>query len=123
MTPHGLLLSDDLIFASRITATARAHGINMDVARTMPQCLQLATLTPPSGIIVDLQNETLHIAEFMTTMRSHCLSMIIGYGSHVDKATLQAAREAGFDLVIPRSKFVHDLESSIENWLNINHRE
>jgi hypothetical protein len=34
---------------------------------------------------------------------------LIAYGSHVDKALLDAAREAGVDEVLPRSKFFSGL--------------
>ena len=115
---HGLLLSDDLIFASRITTTARAHGLQMDVARTMEQCIQLMGKIVPTGVILDLHNETLQLDSLVSHIRNHAANTkIIGYGSHVDKVKLQAARDAGIDAVLPRSKFVNDLESSITDWL------
>ena len=40
---------------------------------------------------------------------------IIGYGSHVDTATLKAARDAGCDVVLPRSKFVEELAHLLQS--------
>jgi hypothetical protein len=42
---------------------------------------------------------------------------VIAYGSHVEAATLHAAREAGCDLVLPRSRFVEELPVSLGAWL------
>jgi hypothetical protein len=41
---------------------------------------------------------------------------VVAYGSHVDTATLRAAREAGCDPVLPRSKFVEELPSALPHW-------
>jgi hypothetical protein len=42
---------------------------------------------------------------------------VVAYGSHVDTATLRAAREAGCDVVLPRSKFVEELPTALPTWL------
>ena len=42
---------------------------------------------------------------------------VVAYGSHVDTASLQAARTAGCDPVLPRSKFVKELELGLKEWL------
>jgi len=42
---------------------------------------------------------------------------LVGYGSHVDAARLKAAREAGCDLVLPRSAFFERLPQEIGAWL------
>ena len=44
-------------------------------------------------------------------------SRVVGYGSHVDAATLHAARVAGCDPVLPRSKFVEELPGALPGWL------
>ena len=42
---------------------------------------------------------------------------MVGYGSHVEAATLRAARAAGCDPVWPRSKFVEELPRALPGWL------
>ena len=109
----GLLLSDDLIFTSRIVATARAHGLSVGVAKTLDALLAKAKERPPTGVIVDLHNPTLDVA----TLRAELPGVrVIGYGSHVDAERLKAARAAGCDLVLPRSAFVERLETDIAAW-------
>jgi hypothetical protein len=42
---------------------------------------------------------------------------VVAYGSHVDAQGLAAARAAGCDLVLPRSKFVEELPTALALWL------
>jgi hypothetical protein len=38
---------------------------------------------------------------------------IVGFGPHVDDATADAARAAGADVVLPRSRFFHDPAAAV----------
>ena len=125
MDATGLLLSDDLIFSSRITATARAAGCAMKTARSAKQVEALARQQTPACVLVDLANPTLRVADFLARLREVCSPMprVVAYGSHVDVETLRAAREAGCDVVLPRSKFVEDLERELPRWLGADRGE
>jgi CheY-like chemotaxis protein len=120
MTPAGLLLSDDLIFASKVTATARAAGLTVQVVRTPQQLLATARKQPPTGVILDLHNPGLDVAALLAGLREACPAMprVVAYGSHVEADTLRAARQAGCDRVMPRSQFVADLETELPRWLS-----
>jgi CheY-like chemotaxis protein len=117
--PSGLLLSDELLFTSRITGTARSLGLVVQPVRTSAQLEEKARQQPPSCVILDLANPTLKVAELLRTLRASGPQppYVVAYGSHVDTATLQAARNAGCDLVLPRSKFVDDLPSELPQWM------
>ncbi len=106
--PAGLLLSDDLIFASRIGGTAAALGLAVQAARTPEVLLDLARREAPRGVLLDLANPGLVLPDLLQHLRECCTPMpyVVAYGSHVDAAGLRTAREAGCDLVLPRSKFV-----------------
>src|SRR5690242_20598231 len=114
----GLLLSDDLIFTSRITGTAHALGLTVRAARSADVLLNLARQEAPNCVLVDLSNPGLRLPELLQQLREACPTMprVVAYGSHVDTATLRAAREAGCDPVLPRSKFVEDLPSALPGW-------
>lgn len=118
MNPQGLLLSDDLIFSSKVTGTARAQGLVVKVHRTADSLLQAARATPPPSILLDLHYPGLD-APGLITQLAGCTPRprLVGYGSHVDAAGLQAARQAGCDLVMPRSQFVKLLERDLASWL------
>ena len=111
-----LLLSDDLIFSSRISAEARAQGITIKTARSAEELEVLARKQSPHCVIVDLALAGPVIADLVPRLRAAGTPRIIAYGSHVDTATLRAARDAGCDVVLPRSKFVEELPRAIADW-------
>jgi DNA-binding NarL/FixJ family response regulator len=112
----GLLLSDDLIFTSRITGEARALGFTIKTARAAEGLLQLARQEAPSCVLVDLANPGLALPELMRQLAELGRLRVIAYGSHVDTATLRAARAVGCDPVLPRSQFVEELPMALPQW-------
>jgi CheY-like chemotaxis protein len=115
-----LLLSDDLIFASRITGVAQAEAVDMKVARSLEVLKRLGEAERPILLIVDLSNPGLVIEELVAWVNAYAASdrpRIVAYGSHVDTATLKAARAAGCDEVMPRSQFVERLPNQLNEWV------
>jgi len=118
VTPDGLVLSDDLIFFSRIAGAARARGLVVRQARTAGEMVALARQNPPAGVILDLQNPGLELEALLAELRSLPEApRVIAYGSHVLADALRAARQAGCDRVMPRSQFAESLETDIAAWL------
>jgi DNA-binding NarL/FixJ family response regulator len=114
----GLLLSDDLIFASRIVGTARGPGRTLLAARSADGLVELARRSPPRCVIVDLDNPGLDLPALIRSLEEIAPGLrIVAYGPHVDAERLRAARAAGCDPVLPRSKFVEQLESELPAWL------
>lgn len=122
MTPPaaGLMLCDDLIFASKVTGTARAAGLTVAVARSLPRFADLLAETAPVGVLLDLHHEGLELPALLAALRDRCPVMprVTAFGSHVDAERLKAAREAGCDLVLARSLFVKRLEADLAAWLS-----
>jgi CheY-like chemotaxis protein len=110
------MLCDDLIFSSKVSATGRAHGIDVAVARSAVSLLKKAE-AKPACVILDLHAEGLDISSVVNELKKDAAPRIIGFGSHVDAALLKAAREAGCDLVMPRSQFHKLLESDLPVWV------
>ncbi len=109
-----LVLCDDLIFSSKVTATARSHGLTAAVARTPDAAV---AKVPPTGcVLVDLHLPGLDLPAFLADLRASSTATVIGFGSHVDVDTLKAARAAGCDRVMPRSQFVKELETGLTEW-------
>ena len=69
-------------------------------------------------MLLDLHNDGLDLTRLLTELRAGCPTMprVIGFGSHVNKELLDAARLAGCDLVMPRSLFRKLLEGSLVEW-------
>jgi CheY-like chemotaxis protein len=118
--PRGLLLCDDLIFTSKVTGTARALGVTVIAARDTASLLRLARQETPSCVLVDLHNPGLDLEALLRELKETCPAMprVVAYGSHVEAATLHAARVAGCDLVLPRSRFVEELPTALTEWLS-----
>jgi CheY-like chemotaxis protein len=114
-----LLLSDDLIFTSRVTGTARALGLHVRTARSATGLVEMVRRWPPPCVLIDLHNPGLDLSGLLRDLAAACPTRprVVAYGSHVEAATLRAAREAGCDLVLPRSKFVEELPASLREWL------
>jgi CheY-like chemotaxis protein len=114
----GLLLSDDLMFTSRIVGVAHALGLNVKTARSADTLLNLAREHSPQCVIVDLANPGLVLVDLIGRLRelSGRLPRVVAYGSHVDTESLRAARAEGCNPVLPRSKFVEELPTSLPSW-------
>jgi len=113
--PHGYLLSDDLLFTSRIAGTARGLGLDVRVARSASELGKLIAQQPPACLLLDLHNPGLALEELLASL-PRPRPLVVAYGSHVDAARLKAARDAGCDLVLPRSKFVEELPAALPRW-------
>ncbi|HKI37089.1 MAG TPA: hypothetical protein VKA46_34870 [Gemmataceae bacterium] len=120
MCTPGLLLSDDLIFTSRITGAGRDLGLTVKPARTADALLDLARQEAPSCVILDLAFPGLDLSALIRRLGEACPLMprLVAYGAHVDAAGLRAARQAGCDVVLPRSAFVEALPSKLAEWLS-----
>jgi hypothetical protein len=96
-----LVLVRDLIFASRITATASSLGVPVTLVR---DAAKLPRDAGASLLIVDLNLDG--AIDAARDWKSATRGAITGFVSHVDTATIAAARAAGVDRVLARSRFV-----------------
>ena len=109
-----LLLSDDLLDASRVIGHGRAVGLTIVQCRT-PEALTAASERGPACAILDLHNPGLDVGAVVG--RFHDAGVhVVGFGSHVDVARLKAARQAGCEEVLPRSAFFEELEVKLKKW-------
>lgn len=98
-----LALVRDLLFSSRISATARA--INRQV-RIIREPAQLANETG-NLLIVDLN--LAGAVEAAAAWKTNSGQQVVGFVSHVDAETIAKARSLGIDRVMARSHFVEVL--------------
>jgi len=99
---------DDLFFQMKLAETARQLGLEVKVATTAESLLQL--LEPlPCLVIVDLnaKSSPLDAVERLRSAQPHL--RVIGFLSHVQTDLAQQAQAAGFDEIMPRSRFSMNL--------------
>ena len=107
-----LVAVDDLLFSSKIRATAKQAGVELAFARTREEILERARALMPPLVIFDLNSgKTDPIATIAAIKSDPALASIrtLGFVSHVDADTIGAAREAGTDQVMARSAFAGQL--------------
>lgn len=114
MAPLCLVLSDDLLDASRVIGDGRAAGLAVLQVRD-PGALMTALKRGPVLAVLDLHNPGLEVEALVPAIQA-VGARVVGYGSHVDAARLKAARQAGCDEVLPRSAFFDGLEGNLRAW-------
>jgi hypothetical protein len=111
-----LYACSDLIFSTKIRSTAESLGVDSAEGRDIDTVIQrMEDGGPPvTALLVDLElgDEARTLIE--QTKREYDGIVVIGFGSHVEKETLQAARDVGADHVWPRSRFTNELPNLLE---------
>jgi len=117
--PTGLLLSRDLIFTAKVTGTARELGQRVVVAGAPDLVLAMIEQWRPRAVFVDLAAGDLVAVPALSAYRRQAGlgTPFVAFGSHVDTAALAAARSAGCDPVLPRSKFSAELPEILRRFL------
>jgi hypothetical protein len=98
-----LALVRDLMFASRITAEARAAGTAVKVVRDPAR---LADEPGGAGALLLVDLSLPDALDAAARWRAATGGEVIGFVAHVDAATAARARAAGLDRVLARSRFV-----------------
>ena len=106
--PAVVAIVRDLIFSSKITATAKSLGISVRVIRNAQQLGD----DPIKLLLIDLSLPG--IVDAVRQRREKNEAPVVGFVSHVDTATIAAAREAGIT-VLARSGFVEALPGLLQD--------
>lgn len=96
-------VAPDLFFASKIQATLSAAGHEVVFVQGEPPA-------DADLLIVDLDAAGPDVVAPAGTPR-------LGFYSHVDVDTKRRAEEAGFDLVVPRSRMAREMPALVEQLL------
>lgn len=112
--PTVLFLAADLIWATRIKATAEDIGVAARPVRTMDMLEARLADTNATSLMLDLEKPAEALA-MITRLRSAAATpreraiRILVWGPHVAKDLLQQARDLGADEVLTRGAFDHHL--------------
>jgi CheY-like chemotaxis protein len=105
-----LALVPDLLFGSRVQGALTAAGHEVELIgdeRGLRDRLKDAAAPAAAVLVVDLTNEDLDGATLVESLSGEGgLGQIrtLGFYSHVDVRARERAEQAGFDLVVPRSR-------------------
>lgn len=107
-----LCLVDDLIFSIKISTAAKALQAPVFFERSYDGALPRIREKQPSLVIFDLNSKRLQPMQAIADIKADPQLQNIrtlGYVSHVDTGSIEAAREAGVDQVLARSAFTDRL--------------
>jgi hypothetical protein len=102
-----LAVSADLLLGSRVEATLGAAGHDVTLAPGLADA--------PAGEV------ELIVADLDAVSPEALVGLgvpVLGYHSHVDAETRQAAQDAGIDLVVPRSRLARELPQLVDGLLS-----
>jgi len=103
-----LSIATDLMLGSKVDATLSAAGHEVTTAPSIEE----STWDGVDLIVADLDVEN---PEALVGLGMP----VLGYYSHVDVATREAAEAAGVDLVVPRSRMARELPALAERLIDV----
>ncbi len=109
------LLCPDLLLGSNLEGAIRAAG--HDVTRYDGEDMARAAAGSADALVVDLNADAFDGAVLVESMRmGRELEGVatVGFYSHVDQDTRRRAEDAGFDLVVPRSRIAREAGALID---------
>ena len=114
-----LALVPDLLFGSRVHGSLRAAGHEVElIGDELDLRNRLADPGAPAAevLVVDLTDEELDgasLVESLTREGGLAQTRTLGFYSHVDARARERAVQAGFDLVVPRSRMARQGEELV----------
>jgi hypothetical protein len=113
------LLCPDLMFGSRVEAALRAagHYVTLYAGEDMAR----AAVPESDVLVVDLTADEFDAAVLVESMRmGRELDGVaaVGFYPHVDQDTRRRAVDAGYDVVVPRSRMARDTVAVVEGALS-----
>ena len=115
--PTAIAVTSDLIFSTKISGTAAALGLEARTVST-PDALQAALSRGEAGLVmVDMSLPgDLGIRSVERAAAHPSRPTVLAFFSHVHGALGEAARRAGADPVMPRSRFSTELPALLQKY-------
>jgi len=110
---------DDLFFVGKLQGTARQAGVPLTVARAADFDLETLRKRKPCLVILDLNTTSANAVELIRRLKEDKDLKpvpVLGFFSHVQVELQRAAREAGCEQVMPRSKFAATLPQLLRQY-------
>jgi DNA-binding NarL/FixJ family response regulator len=111
---HVLALVPDLLFGSNVQGalTAAGHEVELvgDETRLRDR-LEDSAAPAIAVLVVDLTNDALNgpaLVEALSAEGALAQTRTLGFYAHVDVSVRERAEQAGFDLVVPRSRMARE---------------
>jgi DNA-binding NarL/FixJ family response regulator len=113
-----IALIPDLLFGSRVQAMLLAQGADVEMVGSTD--VLEGSLADARVLIVDLTDESFGGVELMESLSARGVLKgirTLAFYSHVDIAVRERAVQAGFDLIVPRSRMAREGDSLVAGLL------
>lgn len=105
-----LMLSGDLMFASRVRSAAESAGRGFQLSGSFPE----SDLSHVRMVILDLSTRSGLLPELAATHAERCpQARLVAYGPHVQADLLKSARAAGIETVLTNNQFHQQMATLI----------
>lgn len=107
-----LCVLDDLLFSVKISTAAKSLAVPVYFERNPDEVVSSVRTKNPTLVIFDLNSLKMRPLDAVSALKADpSLRGIrtLGFVSHIDAATTEAARAAGIDRVVARSAFAAQL--------------
>ena len=112
-----VFLSDDLMFAPRVSGAVLSAGWTLREVGSPTAAIAATETDSPRLLIVDLETTGLEIRELLSGLPVTDRPVVLAFGPHVHHQRLEAARDAGCTMVVSRGRFSSDLPSLLSEIL------
>ncbi len=119
-----LFLTSDLVFASKVAGAALRQSVIVETALTPSALFGKSQEQSAQGqsldlVIIDLSLPQLDLRELIDRLRAlpNPPRTIVGFAPHVHEAALQAAQQAGCDVVMSRGQFNAQLDELLGHYV------
>ncbi len=118
--PAGVVLGRDLIFTAKVRGTAAELGYRMLVASEIGMARMRIQKCRPRVVFIDLTAHDLAAPAALAAYRQATGpdTWFVAVGPHVQADVLEAARTAGCQVVLPRSKFAAELPALMRHYFS-----
>ena len=109
---YAVAIMDDIFFASKIREAASSAGLDIEFIKGADELAATVFPGTPSLVIVDLGNKKINAMQLIGAIKGRDDLKgvrVIGYLPHVEKGLMKEALDAGYDIVLPRSRFSLEL--------------
>ncbi len=111
-----LAVVTDIMLESRITEGARTLGYAVTTAGSTQDVREALRSNPVDLIVLDLQANGIPWKDVVSSAREAANGPlpVLAFGQHTKPYLLQAARDGGCDVAVPRSRLVEQFPALIE---------
>lgn len=116
---YAVAVTDDMFFSSKIREAAKTNNVIVEFVKNPDGLIDKLVSRPPSLLVVDLSSKKMEPLEIIKELKlTPGLKGIpvIGYLSHVEKDLKDKAVEAGYDIVLPRSRFSREVGEILKRY-------